>query len=41
LITQKMLNDLDIKNMQELAAKLPQFAHADVAMPDWMPAPQY
>jgi simple sugar transport system substrate-binding protein len=39
LITQAMLNDLDIKNMQELAAKLPQFAHADVAVPDWMPLP--
>ncbi len=39
LITQKMLNDLDIKNMEELAQKLPQFAHADVAVPDWMPLP--
>ena len=38
LITQK-LNDNDIKNMEELAAKLPQFAHADVAMPAWMPLP--
>ncbi len=41
LITQKMLNDLDIKNMQELGQKLTQFAHANVAMPDWMPAPKY
>lgn len=39
LITQAMLNDLDIKNMEELGAKLPQFAHADVATPDWMPLP--
>ena len=39
LITQKMLNDLDISNMEELSAKLPQFAHADVAVPDWMPLP--
>lgn len=39
LITQTMLNELDIKNMEELAAKLPQFAHADVATPDWMPLP--
>ncbi len=39
LITQTMLNDLDIKNMEELAAKLPQFAHADVAVPAWMPLP--
>ncbi len=37
LITQKQLNDNDIKNMEELATKLPQFAHADVAMPKWMP----
>lgn len=40
LITQADLNGEDIKNMEELAAKLPQFAHADVAMPDWMPEPQ-
>lgn len=39
LITQKDLNDQDIKNMVELGAKLPQFAHADVAMPAWMPKP--
>jgi len=40
LITQAMLTDLDIKNMEELSAKLPQFAHADVAVPTWMPLPQ-
>jgi simple sugar transport system substrate-binding protein len=39
LITQKDLNDNDIKNMEDLSAKLPQFAHADVAMPAWMPNP--
>lgn len=39
LITQKDLNDGDIKNMEELSVKLPQFAHADVAMPAWMPNP--
>ncbi len=39
LITQAALNEGDIKNMDELAAKLPQFAHADVAVPDWMPLP--
>lgn len=39
LITQAMLNDNDIKNMEELSAKLPQFAHADVAMTDWMKLP--
>jgi len=39
LITQAMLNDMDITNMETLSAKLPQFAHADVAMTDWMPLP--
>ena len=39
LITQAMLNDLDIKNMEELGAKLPAFAHADVAMAPWMTLP--
>ncbi len=39
LITQKELVDKDIKNMEDLSAKLPQFAHADVAMPAWMPNP--
>jgi len=39
LITQAMLNELDIKNMEELGAKLPAFAHADVATPEWMPLP--
>lgn len=39
LITQKMLNDGDIKNMEDLSAKLPQFAHADVSVPSWMPLP--
>ena len=40
LITQEQLNEQDIKNMEELSAKLPQFAHADVAMPEWMPQPK-
>jgi len=39
LITQAMLNDNDIKNMADLSAKLPQFAHADVSVPAWMPLP--
>ena len=39
LITQKALLDADIKSMEELSAKLPQFAHADVAVPAWMPLP--
>ncbi|WP_324767186.1 substrate-binding domain-containing protein [Pokkaliibacter plantistimulans] len=40
LITQQELNDKDINNMQDLQSKLPSFAHADVAMPAWMPAPK-
>ncbi|WMS45000.1 substrate-binding domain-containing protein [Acuticoccus sp. MNP-M23] len=39
LITQKALNDGDITNMEQLAEKLPQFSHADVAMPGWIPQP--
>lgn len=39
LITREMLLDNEIKSMQDLAAKLPAFAHADVATPDWMPLP--
>jgi len=39
VISQAMLNDLDIKNMEELGAKVPAFAHADVAVPGWMPLP--
>lgn len=39
LITQAFLNDSDIRNMEDLGAKMPQFQHADVAMADWMPLP--
>ena len=39
LITQDFLNENDIKNMDDLGAKMPQFKHADVAMSDWMPLP--
>ena len=39
LITQAQLKSADIKNMEELAAKLPQFARADVAMEKWMQLP--
>ena len=39
LISQAMLNDQDIKSMEELGAKVPAFAHADVAVPAWMPLP--
>ena len=39
LITQAMLLEREITNMEELSAKLPQFAHAEVAVPDWMPLP--
>ncbi len=39
LITQDFLNENDIGNMEDLAAAMPQFSHADVAMTDWMPLP--
>ncbi len=39
LITQAQLNDENIANMEELSKKLPQFAHADVAVPAWMKLP--
>lgn len=39
LISQDFLNEQDIKNMEELGARMPQFQHADVAMTDWMPLP--
>jgi simple sugar transport system substrate-binding protein len=39
LITQAFLNDQDIKSMEDLGAKMPQFAHADVAVADWIPLP--
>jgi simple sugar transport system substrate-binding protein len=39
LITLAMLMDNEIKSMQNLAAKLPAFAHAYAATPDWMPLP--
>jgi simple sugar transport system substrate-binding protein len=39
LITQEMLNNLDIKNMADLVGKVPAFAHVAVAVPDWMPLP--
>ena len=40
LITQDFLNENDISNMESLAGSMPQFAHADVATPDWMPLPE-
>ncbi|WP_116597539.1 substrate-binding domain-containing protein [Primorskyibacter marinus] len=39
LITQTFLNDNDIRNMEDLGAKMPQFQHADVAVADWMALP--
>ncbi|MFV0333733.1 MAG: substrate-binding domain-containing protein [Tropicimonas sp.] len=39
LITRDFLNENDIKNMDDLGAKMPQFAHADVSVPEWMPLP--
>ncbi len=40
LITQDFLEEQDIGNMEDLSARMPQFSHADVAMPEWMPEPQ-
>ncbi len=40
LITQQQLNDENITNMEELSAKLPQFAHADVATAEWIKLPE-
>ena len=39
LITQAFLNAENIKNMEDLGSKMPQFQHADVAMTNWMPLP--
>jgi simple sugar transport system substrate-binding protein len=39
LITQDFLNENDISNMEQLSVKMPQFAHADVAAPAWIPLP--
>lgn len=39
LITRKFLLENEIKNMNELSAKMPQFAHADVSVPAWIPLP--
>ncbi len=39
LITQAFLNENNITNMADLSASMPQFAHADVSVPDWMPLP--
>ena len=39
LITQDFLNENDIKNMDDLGEKMPQFQHADVAVTDWLPLP--
>jgi simple sugar transport system substrate-binding protein len=40
LISQKLLLDKEIKNMADLAAKLPQFNKADVSMAPWIPEPK-
>ncbi len=36
LITQSELNEKNIRNMKELEAKIPAFAHTDVLLKDWM-----
>ena len=39
LITQDFLNEQDVKNMEELGQKMPQFQHADVSVAEWIPLP--
>lgn len=39
LITQDFLNEKDIANMEQLSGVMPEFAHADVAAPDWIALP--
>ncbi|RJX69409.1 LacI family transcriptional regulator [Vibrio sinensis] len=40
LITQEMLNDQDIKNMDDLVSKIPSFSSSTVLVPTWMPMPK-
>lgn len=40
LITRDFLLKNDIYNMDDLNAKMPQFAHVDVSVPSWMPLPK-
>jgi hypothetical protein len=39
LITQKYLNDNDIKSEKELVAKLPAFLGRDISSAPWIPSP--
>ncbi|MCY9871181.1 substrate-binding domain-containing protein [Vibrio barjaei] len=39
LITQEMLNQQDIKNMDDLVSKIPSFSSSTVLVPEWMPMP--
>jgi simple sugar transport system substrate-binding protein len=40
LITQDMLNQQDIKNMDDLVNKIPSFSSSNVLVSDWMPMPK-
>ena len=40
LITQKLLNEENIKNMDELISKVPSFSESTALTPDWMPLPK-
>jgi len=40
LITQDMLNEQDIKNMDDLVNKIPSFSSSTVLVSDWMPMPK-
>jgi len=39
LVTQGTLNENNIKNMDDLVNKIPEFSSSDVLTPDWMPLP--
>lgn len=39
MITQDMLNEQDIKNMDDLINKIPSFSQSTVLVPKWMPMP--
>ncbi|MEP2758651.1 MAG: substrate-binding domain-containing protein [Hyphomicrobiales bacterium] len=39
LITQDFLNQEDVKNMEDLGKKMPQFQHADVSVAEWISLP--
>lgn len=39
LITQDLLNEMDIRSLKDLARRMPDFADQDISKPDWMAIP--